>query len=342
MPITLITAEDDEGRRLDRILRKALPDLPLSAIHRLLRKSAVRLDGEKARGEDRVKKGQVINIVMENPPLPSAEPDHFQAVRRPSPPDSFSIEILFEGNGLLIVNKPRGLAVHGGGRSGEENTDLQKEVMSFLSPKLPPSLSFRPGPLHRLDKMTSGIIVFSTNLEGAHFFSSMLQNRSIKKTYLAVVMGAIKKCEKWEDCLIRNYNLKKTFIAKKNNDIPADQKGKKAITKIIPLARNSLYTLILAEIETGRTHQIRAQAANHGHPLLGDKKYGGFLLTGYDSGGFLLHAWKMELTGGFPMPPLVEAPLSEYFKKTIQKLFGKDIEELLTSEVSVAVEFTRP
>ncbi|MCL2129889.1 MAG: pseudouridine synthase, partial [Treponema sp.] len=185
MPITLIAAEDDEGRRLDRILRKALPDLPLSAIHRLLRKSAVQVDGEKAGGEARVKKGQIIKIAMETPPEGTAASLHLKSSQGGGPPaksskgqktaesgktpDSFTLEILFEGSGLLIVNKPRGLAVHGGSNSGGKNPSLQNYVIPFLSPKLPHSLSFKPGPLHRLDKGTSGIIVFSTSLEGAHF-----------------------------------------------------------------------------------------------------------------------------------------------------------------------------
>ncbi|MDR1869981.1 MAG: RluA family pseudouridine synthase [Treponema sp.] len=286
----LITGENDNGRRLDRILRKALPDCPLPLIHRLLRQGRVTVNGKSAKAQDRPDSGAVIRIPsLKDKDAPKSAP----AVRRLPPP-----EIIWQARGLLAVNKPAGIAVHG-------SNSLDEMVRSFLTEKLPPSLSFKPGPLHRLDKPSSGIVIFSTSIEGARLFTSLLKERKVRKTYLAIVEGEIKNEEIWEDELVRDREKKKTFVS------PSNAAGKSAITKIKPLAVKDNFTLALAEIATGRTHQIRAQAASHGHPLSGDKKYGG-----RGAGGFFLHAWKLEF-----LEYVIEAPPPEAFREKMKEKF---------------------
>ena len=288
----LITGENDRGRRLDRVLRKALPDCPLPLLYRFLRQGRILVNGKPAKAQNRLDCGDTVRI----PPLKDA-PRAAPAVKTLPSPD-----ILRQGMGLLAVNKPSALAVHGPG-------SLDETVRSFLADKLPPSLSFKSGPLHRLDKPSSGIVVFSTSLEGARLFSSLLRERKVRKTYLAIVEGTVKNGEIWEDELLRDRERKKTFVS---NPGSADGKtGKTAITKIKPLASKGGYSLLVAEIATGRTHQIRAQAASHGHPLAGDIKYGG------GRGGFFLHAWKLEF-----LEHSIEAPLPAAFKEKTAALFG--------------------
>jgi len=289
--VELTTGENDKGRRLDRILRKALPEYPLPLLHRLLRQGLVLVNGKPAKAQDRLDDGDKIIIPLlkegKRPPVLS----------RPLPfPD-----ILLQGSGLLAVNKPAGLSVHG-------KDSLDTMVRSFLAEKLPPSLSFKPGPLHRLDKPTSGIVVFSTSLEGARLFSLILHERKVRKTYLAIVEGNVEKEEIWEDCLMRDREKKKTFVSHKN-----PKEGKNAITAVKPVSVSGGYSLIKAEIATGRTHQIRAQAAFHGYPLAGDRKYGSKRAE-----SFFLHAWKMEFLDNY-----IEAPLPDEFCKKIEELFGK-------------------
>jgi len=366
MPLSLTAAVDDDGRRLDRILRKVLP-LPLSAIHRLLRKGAVLVNGETADPARRIWTGETITVT--DPACDDLKGDQGFGIgdrgccslserignphsfltspyipHSPFPiPHSLSNDIiLFEGAGLLVLNKPAGLEVHGSG-------SLEEQVRSYLAPKLPPSLSFRPGPLHRLDKPSSGVIAFSTTLEGARFFSALMRERKIRKYYLALVEGNIEKEETWRDELIRDKGRNKTFAADpgalmvesvRPSDDFAQAAGKTALTRVRPLAGNGCCTLVMAEIETGRTHQIRAQAAARLHPLLYDKKYGGSSSrkdnAAKDRGGrpapgesFLLHAWRMEfpanIQGGVFPPRLIEAPLPGYFQKKIRELFGEDV-----------------
>jgi 23S rRNA pseudouridine955/2504/2580 synthase len=219
-----------------------------------------------------------------------------------------------------VFNKPPGLATH-----GEDSLDTL--VKAWLGGKLPPSLSFKPGPLHRLDKPTSGAVAFSETIEGARLFSRLLRERKAVKTYLAIVEGRMTGEAVWQDELARDSNAGKTFAAGKTGASLAGAKN--ALTAVTALASNGSHTLIEARIVTGRTHQIRAQAAAHGYPLAGDRKYGGQFAGGKRfPGGFFLHAWKLDLgchIAGFPQPLI--APLPAPFQSRITALFGEELLE---------------
>ena len=311
----LRTGENDSGRRLDRVLRKALRNYPLPLLYRFLRQGLVLVDGKPAKAQDRLSCGAVISI----PSLKNGAAKSNVAesnAHSPAPPGRLvqAPDILWQGQGLLAVNKPVGLPVHG-------PDSLDTIIRSYLAEKLPASLSFTPGPLHRLDKPSSGIVVFSTSIEGARHFSRLLREHKVRKTYLALVEGVIENEEIWQDELVRNKNLKKTFVADRKAGVYAgenaceyaDENAKTAITRVRPLALYGKNCLVMAEISTGRTHQIRAQAAAHGRPLAGDRKYGGKSLDPPHSGaGFFLHAWKMEFQGIF-----IEAPVPPAFREMI-------------------------
>jgi 23S rRNA pseudouridine955/2504/2580 synthase len=330
--VELLAAAGDDGRRLDRILRKALPDLPLSRIHRLLREGRIRVEGRRARPGDRIHAGQIIRVPAEGagPIVPGRRGTPPKKAEPDAGPEPGALEIIFENPDLLVLNKPAGLAVHG-------PRSLDSRVKSYLAPRLPPSLSFSPGPLHRLDKPTSGIVVFSASLAGARFFSALLRNGLLSKFYLAVVEGSIDESGVWEDELLRDRDLRKTLRVEQGErgtggEIP---RGKPARTRFKPLGRGGGFTLLELKPETGRTHQIRAQAAFHGCPLAGDRKYGSRKdIPGRDRAGgisFLLHAWRLEipppgLAGkDIPgkevsaLPSLLEAPVPGYFRETLER-----------------------
>ena len=294
-PLCLIAAADDDGRRLDRILRKTLGKLPLSAIHRLLREGAVLVDGKAATAAYRIHEGQIINVYT----LDSAG---FEKTTAQTPSLKTRInqnfpDILYEGEGLLVINKPAGFPVHAG-KGNINRPSLETLVRSYLSEKIPSSLSFKPGPLHRLDMPSSGVLVFSASLNGARLFSTLMRERKIRKFYLSLIEGKIENTEVWQD------------------ELKHDSASKNALTKVSPIINNQECTLILAEIVTGRKHQIRIQAASRGYPLQGDRKYG----AKNTEKPFFLHAWRLELPP--PFPSLIEAPLPDNFKITINKLFG--------------------
>jgi 23S rRNA pseudouridine955/2504/2580 synthase len=303
MTIELKTGPNDSGRRLDRILRKSLPDYSLSLIHRLLRQGKARLNGKRATADERVSAGAVIHITVPDDALT------VPAVRKQGSPALPALpEIVWRGQGIIVFNKPPGLASHG-------TASLDTGVKAWLEGKLPPSLSFQPGPLHRLDKPTSGIITFSETLEGARLFSRLLRERRIIKTYLAIVEGVITGKDAWQDTLARDTTARKTRVGEGTG-------AKNAQTIVRALTDNGSFTLIEARLITGRTHQIRAQAAAHGHPLAGDVKYGGRKLPGM-AGGFFLHAWKMGFgEGAQGFPPVITAPPPEAFEGCVSELFG--------------------
>ena len=292
---TLSAGQNDNGRRIDRILRKALPDHSLSLIHRLLRQGKVLVNEKTVNADQRILAGDIIQIQSVNN-VNCRVNENLKKITVPLP------EILWNDLGLLVFNKPSGLSAHG-------PNSLDTMVKAYFSDSLSPSLSFKPGPLHRLDRQTSGIITFSQSLEGAQFFSKLMRERKISKTYLAIVEGIISKEIVWEDELSRNKKRKKTYIT--------DSTGIHALMTVKPLAHGNDCTLIEAGLITGRTHQIRAQSAAHGFVLLGDKKYGSV-----QPGGYFLHAWKIEFDKG--KGPVIAQP-PKLFLSQIDFLFGKNI-----------------
>jgi 23S rRNA pseudouridine955/2504/2580 synthase len=235
-----------------------------------------------------------------------------------------TLPILYESPDLLVLNKAAGIPVHG------PDGSLDSLVRAYLAPRLSPSLSFRPGPLHRLDKPTSGIVVFSASLKGARYFSALLREGKIRKQYLALVEGRVDGPGRWEDLLFRDREQRGTIVS---------AGGKPARTGYAPLAwypggksGTGGCTLLLLKPETGRHHQIRAQAAFHGHPLAGDSVYGGHSLLNLPPlrrnppkgpvPPFLLHAWKLAGDGLFP--PL-DAPPPACFLALAETLFGPNV-----------------
>ncbi|MDR2403484.1 MAG: RluA family pseudouridine synthase [Spirochaetaceae bacterium] len=325
MPPHVRAGADDDGRRLDRIVRRVLPELPLSAIHRLFRQGRILLDGSPAAPDSRVRTGQIIGIPGNVTPRREGQPPGTEdppESRDPPVPYLPPLDILRETPDLLFLNKPAGLVVHG-------PESLDTVVQAYLAPKRSPSLSFRPGPLHRLDKPAGGVIVFSASLAGARYFSALLREGRIVKRYLALTDGAITEPAIWEDRLLRDRIEKKTRILSQFPGGPSrgpvsedPDRAKPARTRVFPLIARTRYTLAMLEIDTGRTHQIRAQAAYHRHPLAGDRKYGG----SFQCCRLLLHAWSLTL----PFPPgedrteTITAPIPRIFRSRLRELFSAE------------------
>ncbi len=279
---TLRVARDDHDRRLDRLLRKAFPLVPPGALARAVRTGAVLVNNRRGSNDQRVAEGDTVTVpAWENtgeqrrqPRLAELREDgiHMRSGE--------VIPILFRDDDCLAVNKPSGIATHGTGALDEVIRQIAATAGWWQE-----SLSFRPGPVHRLDRETSGVQLFALSTEGARQITEEIAARRSCKLYLAVVEGRLARTTQVDLRLSYDRN-KQTAV------VHRDRTGSSAATVITPLATtgNGRATLVAAVPETGRRHQIRAHCAAIGHPLRGDTRYGGS-----GTAGFLLHAVALAL-----------------------------------------------
>ena len=275
--------KNDDSRRLDKLLKTLLPQRPLSDINKLIRKGLIRLNEKKTKADIRISEGDVIKIAafLFNSTSKLIKNDEKKVLQKDFSANKGlaaekTLRIIYEDENFLIINKPYDINVHG---SSKENTALDSLVRFYLlSNSKSQDLAFTPGSLHRLDRKTSGLLVFSKSLNGARWFTKQLNNHKIKKTYCAVLQGKLTKEEKWTDYIFSQEESGKQF----HTVLCSSEKKegwKEAKSKACPLAygkyEDKIITLAKIEIETGRKHQIRAQSALHGFPLLGDSSYGG-------------------------------------------------------------------
>lgn len=303
--------KDDNGRRLDRVIRIFLKDLSLGEIYKLLRKGLIKLNYKKAKPDAHVNSGDIISIAAFLVKLKEEN----QTVS-----ENHKLNIVYENEHLLIIDKPYGISVHGSEKA--VNSGLDKEVLAWYQEKErqknineeDKSLSFRPGPLHRLDRNTSGLLVFSMSLEGARWFSESIKNHTVSKKYYGLAEGIIEKTEEWIDKLSESDASDEVF-----HTVSQNASGKEAQTTARPLAWGKLdakaVTLVEYSIKTGRKHQIRAQSKLHGHPLAGDKAYGGHSSKELKR-EYYLQAFSLSFPNENPLklPSEIKIPLSEDFQ----------------------------
>lgn len=290
------TGRDDVGRRLDRVARKFLAGEPLGTVFGAIRRGDIRVNGRKVAGAYRIHEGDSVELRTGLLPETRIPPV-------PVSPAWFEGTIVLENSNVLAVDKPAGLLTHGPG-------SLQELVTAYLAPKMAESLSFRPGPLHRLDRNTSGLVLFGKSTAGASRFTSLLRSHSVRKHYLALLEGALRDTMTWSDRLRRDEGSRRSN---------ASREGRQVQCIVAPLCSSTRLTLVSVVMSSGFTHQIRAQAALHDHPLAGDIKYGS--VRRGDS--IILHAAGIALPYfdtvlGFrsldaPLPPAVRGRLDGLF-----------------------------
>ena len=300
----IIINEEQQGKRVDGVISAYAKELSRNTVQRLIEEEQIKVNGNKIKPSYKTNLNDIIDIN-----IPKAKEIGLK-------PQNIPLEILYEDNDIIVVNKPKGMVVHPA--NGNPDGTLVNAIMA----KCKDSLSgiggeIRPGIVHRLDKDTSGAIIVAKNDKAHIKLSEDLKNHKIQKTYIALVRGIIKENE-------ATINMPIGRSKQDRKKMAVDKNGKEAITHFKVLKRyNEKYTLLEINIETGRTHQIRVHLSHIGYPIIGDDTYS----NGKNEWGITgqcLHAkslkFKHPITG---REMLIEAELPEYFQKILENLEGK-------------------
>ncbi|WP_303785995.1 23S rRNA pseudouridine(1911/1915/1917) synthase RluD [Azovibrio restrictus] len=292
--------ETEAGRRLDQVLAGLLPRYSRNRLQGWIKAGQVLVDGEPVReGKRKVRGGESLLVV--------AMPDQELLAQTP---EDIPLEVLFEDESLLVINKPAGMVVHPG--SGNWSGTLMNALL-HRDPRL--AGVPRAGIVHRLDKDTSGLLVVARTLAAQTDLVRQLQARTVKREYLAVAIGTLEG-QGCVDAPIGRHPVQRTRMA-------VVQGGKPAITHYRVLACHAGATLLGCRLETGRTHQIRVHMAFLGHPLLGDPVYGRTVPGLPDFPRQALHAARLGLIHPVSGASLSwEAPLPEDMQELLHALQG--------------------
>ena len=297
----MILYADIPGERLDAFLARCAESLSRSAAQKLIEEGAVKRNGKPGKKNDKLNPGDAIEYE-----IPEAKPVDIS-------PTEMQLDIVYEDEDLLVINKPKGLVVHPA--AGHQDDTLVNGLLYAMGDDLSGiNGQLRPGIVHRIDKDTSGLLAVAKNDLAHTMLASQLKDHSMARTYEAIVCGSFREDSGTVDAPIGRHpsDRKKMCVTERNS--------KQAVTHWEVVARYRGYTHIRCKLETGRTHQIRVHMAHIGHPILGDLVYGRKKPElGQDSQ--CLHAGALCFTHPRDgRPVMVFAELPQYFKDVIAKL----------------------
>ena len=249
----LEVGDEAAGQRIDNFLLRHLKGVPKSHVYRVLRSGEVRVNSGRVKPDYRLRIGDKVRV----PPVRVPE--------KPAPARPAEFPVVFEDAALLVIDKPAGVAVHGG-------SGVSFGVIESLRAARPQAKLLELA--HRLDRDTSGLLMIAKKRSALVELHRMLRDGEVEKTYAAVVKGPVEK----KDFEIREA-LHKHVTASGERRVSVQEDGKSAVTQIRTLRAGKDYSLLDVRLMTGRTHQIRVHLQHAGHPILGDDKYGDFELN---------------------------------------------------------------
>ena len=305
----VVVDEDNHGQRVDNYLMAQIRDVPRSIIYRIIRKGEVRVNKGRVKPDTRLNTGDEVRI----PPVTRKEKPA-QVVPGSRVQGVMQDAVVFENDQMLVVNKPSGIAVHGG-------SGLDFGLIEVLRAARPEARFLEL--VHRLDRDTSGLVMVAKKRSALRYLQDELRHKRIRKHYHALVAGD------WPGSVRKvSEPLLRFELGSGERRVRVDEAGKDSLTRFRVLDSFSGYTLVEASPVTGRTHQIRVHSAWAGHPIAGDDKYlDDVSLRAFRSAGgqrLMLHARALDFTLPSTGEPVhLEAPYDEAFRELMAKLAAR-------------------
>lgn len=263
--VKLTITKNEAGQRLDRFLKKYLKSAPLSHIYKIIRKD-LKVNGKRAKAESMLAEGDELSLYMSQDEIDSYhKPKKSLKAKR-------QFGIAYEDENLLVAEKPFGLLTHGD--AVEKRNTLANQVCGYLQEQgeYNPGRerTFVPSPANRLDRNTTGLVIFGKNALSLQALNKMIREKDrVSKRYLTIVFGEMKAPISLSDKMEKDHRSNRVTV------LSSDAEGGKSMETIVrPVQRKNGYTLVEVELLTGRTHQIRAHLKKAGFPIIGDAKYG--------------------------------------------------------------------
>lgn len=299
---------NDDGKRIDLFLAEIMNDISRSKIQSEIKKGSILVNNKKIKPSYTLSENDVITC------------SDFKAELNNIPPQNIPLDIIYEDDNMLVVNKPSGMLTH------PTTTEKENTLVNALKFKYGENLSdingdFRRGILHRLDRNTSGLLMVAKNNQAHEFLANLIKEKTAIRKYLAVVKGVI------DEDLILDYPIGRHKTQPQKMDVVFDEKGKPSLTELRVLEKFKEATFVELTLKTGRTHQIRVHLSHIGHPVYNDTLYG-FGKVKIKTEEQVLEAYKLKFTKPFSDEIIeLEIPMDEKLTRVLNYLKQNELKE---------------
>jgi len=315
----------EAGQRLDKFLGKYMPEAPRSFFYKMMRKKNITLNGKKAAGMEKLEEEDRIQFFLAQETIEKFRGRHVSADEAGI---TERLDILYEDEEILVVNKPAGMLSQ---QADRKDVSLVEHIGTYMSQGDREMLSggFRPGICNRLDRNTTGLVVAGKTVRSLQYMNRLFKERKLEKCYLCLVVGRVEQRVRAKGYLVKDSRHNRVRIEQGRTEGAVQIE-----TAYEPLEHafwhGECYTLLKVHLLTGKSHQIRAHLQSMGHPIAGDGKYGERSMYQAFMKAFgvkyqLLHAWQLHLGSASYLPEkyhgmCLEAPLPELFRSVLRQL----------------------